>query len=174
VRIELLAGRSLCSFRVEAGHPTRCDLSLHFFFVRHERSMLSYCRQASLGPEGCRSIVLVSLATWREYLGFISSNMGLCAGRKGSRPHNNCKRLYDAPNTRCRAQSPGNANKTFDVDGRERSSGTADRKHIKPHLPNSTRKGRNPIGAEPSRTRAIAASIMRFHVSVVVAPHPAN
>ena len=33
------------------------------------------------------------------------------------------------------------------------------------------RKGRNPIGAEPSQTRAIAASITRFHVSVVIEPH---
>ena len=57
----------------------------------------------------------------------------------------------------------------FDVD--VRSSGTAAGKHIVPRLPNPTRKGRNPIGAEPSQTRAIAASFTRFHVSVVIEPH---
>jgi hypothetical protein len=43
--------------------------------------------------------------------------------------------------------------------------------NIVPRLPIPVRKGRNPIGAEPSQTRAIAASIIRFHVSVVIEPH---
>lgn len=34
-------------------------------------------------------------------------------------------------------------------------------------------KGRDPIGAERSRASAIAASITRFHVSVVIEPQPA-
>jgi hypothetical protein len=63
-----------------------------------------------------------------------------------------------------------NANEAcLDVD--ERSSGTADGKHIVPHLSNSTRKSRNPMGADTSQTRAITASITRFHASVVIEPH---
>jgi len=76
--------------------------------------------------------------------------------------------LHDAPKTRARDQRHANAN-SFDVD--VRSSGTATGKHIVPRPPNPTRTSRNPIGAERSQARAIAASFTRFHVSVVIEPH---
>jgi hypothetical protein len=94
--------------------------------------------------------------------------MGLCAGRQRGSSQNNGKTLHDAPYARARAQSRAYAN-CFDVN--VRSSGTAAGKHIVPRLPNPTCTSRNPIGAEPSQTSAIAASFTRFHVSVVIEPH---
>jgi hypothetical protein len=73
--------------------------------------------------------------------------MGLCAGRKRGRTENNGKQLHDAPKSRAQAKRRANANEaSFDID--VRSSGTAAGKHFVPRLPNPTRKGRNPIGAE--------------------------
>ena len=170
-RIELLAGRGLCSFGVEAGNPVRCDLCRGCFFVRCERRVLSCDRHAPVWRSIVFLIVFLGrLATWRDHFGFIGSNMGLCAGRKRGRTENNGKPLHDAPKSRARAQRRANAN-CFDVD--VRSSGTATGKHIVPRLTNPTCTSRNPIGAEPSQTRAIAASFTRFQVSVVVEPHPA-
>jgi hypothetical protein len=86
VRIELLTGRGLCSFRVEAGDPIRCDLCPGGSFVRCERSVPSCDRHAPFW----RSIVFLGrLATWRDHFGFIGGNMGLCAGRKRGRTETN-------------------------------------------------------------------------------------
>ena len=117
-------------------------------------------------------VLLGRLATWRDHFGFIGGNMGLCAGRKRGRTENNGKPLRDAPKSGARAKRRANANEaSFDID--VRSSGTAAGKHFVPRLPNPTRKGRDPIGAERSQARAIAASFTRFHVSVVIEPQPA-
>ena len=169
VRIEFLAGRGLGSFRVEAGNPIRCDLCRGCFFVRCERRVLSCDRHAPLWRERYGSMVLLGrLAAWRDHFGFIGGNMGLCAGRQRGSSQNNGKTLHDAPYARARAQSRAYAN-CFDVN--VRSSGKATGKHIVPRLPNPTCTSRNPIGAEPSQTSAIAASFTRFHVSVVIEPH---
>ena len=80
--------------------------------------------------------------------------MGLCAGRKRGRTENNGKQLHDAPKSRARAQRRANANEaSFDID--VRSSGTAAGKHFVPRLPNPTRKGRNPIGAEQVKRKLL-------------------
>ena len=97
------------------------------------------------------------LATWRDHFGFIGGNMGLCAGRKRGRTENNGKPLHDAPKSRARAKRRANANEaSFDID--VRSSGTAAGKHFVPRLPNPTRKGRNPIGAEQ-----VKRELLRHH-----------
>ena len=156
MRIELLAGRRLCSFRVEACNPMRCDRCRGGFLVRCERSVLSCDRQAPVWRERYGSIVFLGrLVTWPEYFGFVGSDMGLCAGRKRSRTENNGKPSHDAPKSRARAKRRANAN-CFDVD--VRSSGTAAGKHIVPRLPNPTRKGRNPIGAEQ-----VKGALLRHH-----------
>ena len=172
MRIELLAGRGLCSFGVEAGNPMRCDLCRGCFFVRCERRVPSCDRHAPVWRERYGSIVLLGcLATWREHFGFVGGNIGLCAGRKRSRAENNGEPLHDAPKSGARAKRRANAN-CFDVD--VRSTGTAAGKHIVPayrirHARVAIQSGRN-----EGQTRAIAASITRFHVSVVIEPQPSR
>jgi hypothetical protein len=143
MRIELLAGRGLRSFRVEAGNPMRCDLCSGCVPVRCERGVLSCDRHAPFGRERYGSIVfsmvfLGHLSTRRDHFGFIGGNMGLCAGRKRSRTENNGKPLHYAPKSRARVQRRANAN-CFDVD--VRSSGTAAGKHIVPRLTESDTQG---------------------------------
>ena len=100
-----------------------------------------------------------------------NGNVGLHAARKRSCTEDDGELLRDAPRTGARTQSRANADEaSFDVD--VRSSGTAAGKHFVPRLPNPTRKGRNPIGAEGSQPSAIAASFTRIHVSVVIEPQP--
>jgi hypothetical protein len=155
VRIELLTGRGLCSFRVEAGDPIRCDLCPGGSFVRCERRVPSCDRHAPFWRSIVFLIVFLGrLAARRDHFGFIGGNMGLCAGRKRGRTENNGKPLRDTPNSRARAQSRANANEaSFDVD--VRSSGTATGKHIVPRLPNPTCKGRNPTGAEQVKRKLL-------------------
>ena len=98
--------------------------------------------------------------------------MGLHAARKRSRTENDGKPLRDASRTGVRTQSRAHANEAS-LDIALRTSGTAAGKHFVPRLPNPTSKGRDPIGAERSQARIIAALVTRFHVSVVIEPQPA-
>ena len=137
--IELLTGRSLCSFRVKASNSVRCDLCRGCFFVRCERSVLSCDRHAPVWRERYASTVFLGrLTTWRHHIGFSGGNMGLCAGRKRGSSQNNGKPLHDAPYARARAQSRAYAN-CFDVN--VRSSGTATGKHIVPPPTESDTQG---------------------------------
>ena len=95
--------------------------------------------------------------------------MGLCAGRQQGRTENNGKQLHDAPKSRAQAKRRANANEaSFDID--VRSSGTAAGKHFVPRLPNPTRKGRNPIGAEQVK-RELLRPHSRDFMSVLSLSH---
>lgn len=86
MRVELLPGCSLGSFRVKASNSVRRDLRRGRFLVPCERSVLSGDRHASLWRERYSAIVFPGrLATWRDYFGFIGGEMSLCAGREQSR-----------------------------------------------------------------------------------------
>ena len=91
--------------------------------------------------------------------------------RPQAKPHrDNGKPLHDAPKSR--AELKGAPVQIAFISTHEFLAQLLENMSS-PALPNPTRKGRNPIGRERGQTRAIAASITPFHVSVVIEPHPA-